>query len=170
MKKIESHLGEHLKPVKLYKEDILELHRVLSRLDQEVKVRVNEFELDSIDELDDISVQKVSKLGMSTHGDNYVSVNFNENSIWLYANDDKPSQKGIFQELKELLKSKRDFLSILFHMSPLSGFYTGLSFWFIFDAIEKDEGATFNWVVGLFVLTTGLLWSVLGLRKSSKNF
>lgn len=170
MKKIESHLGESLKPVKLYKEDIQEILRVLSKLDQETKIRVNQYELESIDELENLPDKSIHTLVLSTHGENYVSVNFNESSVFLYANDNKPAQKGIYQELKELLISKKDWLSILAHTTVLSGLYTGISIWFISDAITKEENAGLNWSAGMFMLITGILWAVFGVRKQSKNF
>lgn len=170
MRKIKSHLGEHLKPVKLYKEDIVEIYRILSKLEQEINVQVNEYELEGIHELDEVPDEKVSTLSFSSSGENYVSLKFDKSSLWIYANDNSPAQRGVYQELKDFLVGKKDYLSIILHMHLFSGAYTGFSFWFLIDALKKGENELLNWGVGLFILLTGSLWGIYGVRKSLNRF
>lgn len=108
MKRAKKHLGEHLAPVIVYREDIELLVDKLSQKvgenDGEVTLKTDEYEYENIEELLQNEADNLTGLSISRRKP-YVSVYFDGRmGLWLYAEDDSLIAKGIFAEMTSVLK------------------------------------------------------------------
>lgn len=145
LKKIEKHLGEHLKLVKLYYDDLLEIY---------------EYELESIEEILSIKKPFITNLSIMLY-EPVVSVGFKNSSIWLYASDDTPLQRGLYEKIKTILVKRQRLFAPFFQSSIASGVFTGTSTWWLFTDTYK--------YVGIIIFCLGLLWMYFG-HKSQFHY
>ena len=168
MKKIQRHLGEHLKPVKLYYDDVIEIIEILKEGGGEIEIEADDYMLDSPDEILSIEKPFFTKLEIR-HLNPRVSIDFESNQIWLYAEEDTPVQRGLYDKVKSLLKEKQRTFATIFQSSICSGVYTGASSWFLFGIPFNETNKIGSIFIGLLMLCTGILWMVLG-HKSQFNY
>ena len=106
MKKIETSIGEHLRPVVLYVEDLEQLERILQEGSPEVSIRTKTHQLESLTELLQLPTAEINELELTAMKP-YVSVSFGPAHIWLYASDDTPAQRGVFEKIKAFLNTRK---------------------------------------------------------------
>jgi hypothetical protein len=107
MKRIENHLGKHIPPVCLYREELLAIAAALTRDNGKLIVKTKEFEYESIDELVSNNEDTLDDLTLRRDKP-YISVNFQgRGGVWLYAENESLTSRGIFSEIQEILHSKR---------------------------------------------------------------
>ena len=169
LKKIQRHLGEHLKPVKLYYDDILDLIEILKEGGGEIEIEADDYMLDSPDEILSIEKPFFTKLEIR-HLNPRISINFESNNIWLYAAEDTPVQRGLFGKVKSLLKEKQRTFATILQSSIYSGLYTGASTWFLFGLLFNETNKTRSIIIGLLMLCTGILWMALGHKSQFRYF
>lgn len=109
MKRTSTHLGKHIPPVNLYREDLSAIAEALTQDNGKLGIRTDEFEYDSIDEL--VSNSEDSLDGLSLKREiPYVSVDFDSRGgVWLYSEKNSLIARGIFAEIQEILESNRRF-------------------------------------------------------------
>ena len=129
MKKISKPLGEHLKPVKLHYDDIEEIYQVFSESDGQIIVEADDFEIEQLEEILKINKPFFTNLSVTLRQP-YVSVHFKDDRVWLYANEDTPIQRGIFEKIKTILLKKQRPLAPFFLNALLSGMFVGIAPWF----------------------------------------
>jgi len=160
LKKLNKHLGEHLKPVKLFYDDIEEIYEILKAANNEVKIEADNYEIESLDEILTIKKPFFTNLQISIRNP-YVSINFKNNEIWLYASEDTAIQRGLYEKLKLLINKKKRLFAPLLQNSIFSGLYLGTSFWWFL---------TKEFTMGLIIIITGLLWMYLGYKSQFQHF
>jgi|ERR1700693_1837721 len=111
MKKISKDLGKTFRPIVLYREDLLEIHAVFTELSSEVKITCGEWQLDGLSELLTWERGPISELRFRV-SEPYVNLDLSPNNIWLYAGNETPAQRGIFEKLSSILTPRQIPLSM----------------------------------------------------------
>lgn len=160
MKKIHKPLGEHLRPIKLYYDDILEIYRILKEAGDLIQIKTDEYEIESIEEILSIKKPFITNLSIKLY-EPAVSIDFRDSNIWLYASEDTPVQRGLYEKIKTILVKKQRIFAPLFQSSIASGLFTGSSTWWLFTDDYK--------YIGILIICLGLLWMYFG-HKSQFQF
>jgi hypothetical protein len=158
-KKIKGSIGEHLKPVKLHYNDIEEIYSVFQEAaTQEINIENEEYELETVESIKSIDLPTINNLHFSTHNP-YISLEFKKDSIWLYIDKDTPTQRGVYEKLKKIVKSKTQKKYFLFNtMVAFILFAIGS----IFINIYKENFLTL--AVGVSLLVLSLVVFLLSFR------
>jgi len=165
-KKSQSH-GEHLRPVKLYLEDVEEIARYMLEASEELKIASHGFELDEVSELSQIKRKYLTDVSLSIR-DPYVSLQMSPNGIWLYIMSDDPTSRGVFEKIKALMnKRKRRFARIL-HNTYISGGVTGIGLVILLQAIRDNQPVLL--ISAVAVILIGVVWSIYGFNDQFKRF
>ena len=107
MKRLNTSLGIHLPPVTLFREDIVKIAETLTQNDGKLRLRTENFEYDSLEELFSNQEDSLFKLSLG-RDDPHISVDFDGSiGVWIYTSRDDMLSKAIFFELQSLLESKR---------------------------------------------------------------
>lgn len=161
MKHINKPLGEQLKPIKIYYDDLVEIYEILKQAGDRIEIKTDEYELESIEEILSIKKPFITNLSITLY-EPMVSITFTNRDIWLYAREDTPIQHGLYEKIKTLLVKKQRILAPLFYSNTLSGMFIGSSsLWWLFTDNYK--------YIGFIVFCIGLLWAYFGYR-SQFNF
>ena len=132
MKLKENHIVYNFKPMKLYYDDIEEIYNIFKEQKEDIKIEADQYELDKLSEIFTIKKNYFTNLKISIYNP-YVSLEFSATSIRLYASDDTPLQRGIFEKLKACIIKKERFL--LSKLLTYKAFFiylfimSSLSFW-----------------------------------------
>lgn len=126
MKKIAQSLGEHFRPVKLYLDDIEKIIETLSQVSSKVSISTEDYALDDAQQLASLKQEQITYLHISLH-EPYISLELKPSNIWLFAAEDEPISRGLFEKIKQiLLKRERKFARIV-HNGSLMGLLIGAS-------------------------------------------
>ena len=153
MKKIHKHLGGHLRPIKLYYDDLLEIYEILKQAGNRIEIKTDEYEIESIEEILSIKKPVITNLTIKLY-EPVVSIDFTNSRIWLYASEDTPVQRGLYEKIKTMLNKKQRVFAPLFQSAIASGLFTGASTWWLFTDAYK--------YVGIIMFCLGLLWMYFG--------
>lgn len=155
MEKIRRHLGEHLKPVKLYFDDIEELVDIFQSTGADIQIEADDYKIASPEEI--LSINKPFFTNLSIRQRNIsVSVNFENDGIWLYAAEDTPAQRGLFELTKIVLRKKRRVLTSFLQSPILIGVFLGTLIGFI-SSLNTTSG---KWkiFIGVSMTVSAILW------------
>lgn len=106
MKRIPRHLGKHVAPVKLYLDDIEELHQILAAASDHVELTTVDFELDDPKQLLELNCPVVHQLTIASRQP-YVSADVEGGGVWLYAANDDAKSRGLYEQMRAVLKRRR---------------------------------------------------------------
>jgi len=165
MKKIKRGYIEDFKPVILYLDDLEEIVEILKELPNKVRILADDYELDSLDELQKINRDRLDMLIIKVVGPEasspYISLNFLPNDILFEVDEDTAAKRGIVEKIKEFLKGRRRKLFWLTGNHLLAGATTGMSIWFFMPG---------KILLGCAVLSLGLIWSWWSFKLRDKKW
>ncbi len=164
MKKKTKSLGEHLKPVILYRDDLEKIIDILNKGSGEIKIENEEYKFNSLDELKSLKKDFITdiKLSQSTP---HVSISFTQSSVWLFASNDSLESVGIYEQIRNHILSRRRKLAWLTENSALGSMCIGFSIWFLLF-----EHSLYSLFLALSLLTLGALWSWHSFRSTFKRY
>lgn len=163
MKKLKHGYIEDFKPVVLYLDDLEKIVEILKELSDRIRIFTDEYELDSLDELQKIGQETLNTLIIEVGGSKVsfpdISLNFKPDGISFRVDEDTASTTGVLEKTKEFLnghKRKLYFLAMLFY-------------WFCFIPIGLSIGfllgSPFTFIRALIVFAI-VLFSLICLRWS----
>lgn len=169
MKKIIKSRSESLEPSRLYLEDIEDILESFSKVTDDIIITTTDYELSGIDDFKKINEECLTELKISSSKP-YISLDFTKSDTRIYISEDVPESRGIFEEIKEIIQSRRNKSSRIIQSPTLSGAIIGFSFWFILPAVMnmRYKGTVLEDVNdnnGL-LLGTGILVLVFGIIHS----
>lgn len=148
MKKKENHISYNFKPMKLYYEDIEDIYKIFREHTEDIKIEADEYKLERIDEVIDIDKKYFTSLKINIY-EPYVSIDFSQNSIRLYASDDTPLQRGLFEKLKAILLKKERFI-----LSKLLTYKAFFLFLLISSTISLWDNIYIRSIIGISCVIT----------------
>jgi hypothetical protein len=154
VKRIPRHIGKHLAPVKLYLDDIEELHQILAAASDRVELTTEDVELDDPRQLLELNRPVVHELTIASH-EPYVSADVKESGVWLYAAKDDAKSRGLYEQMRAVFSRRRRRIAWAL-AGPQGGLIAGL---FLGAAFISGAAAVQNrstWWGLAFVLTVGL--------------
>lgn len=98
--------SKHLRPVRLYLDDVEAIYRTLSEVAEEVKIQTDEYILDEPKQLSEIKRNHLTNLEIVSSRP-FISLTLEPDSCWLYVASDEPTSRGVFEEIKELAESRK---------------------------------------------------------------
>ncbi len=170
MKKLEKSLGEHLPPVKIYREDIEDIYNVFKEVSSEIEIKADGFMFENLDELFSHPRDKIKSLNLLIRNP-YVSIDFKPSEIFLFSMDDTSVQVGLYEKIKSIVKKRRNWAFSLI-TSYLSWFIAGVS---ITEAAVylKRNGLQYltEWafIFRAFILMICLAWLFYGFKIEFKK-
>jgi hypothetical protein len=169
VEKIRRHIGEYLKPVKLYFDDIEELVDIFHNAGADIQIEADDYKIASPEEI--LSIKKPYFTDLKIRQCNIsVSVDFSSNGIWLFAAEDTPVQRGLFEQTKSILRKKRRLLAPFFQSSILSGLFLGASSWFIIGSSLITMSRAWQLFIGVSMIFIGALWMWFGHLSRFRRF
>jgi hypothetical protein len=117
MKRIVENHSEGFGFLRIYREDLESILVVLEELGKPVTIQADGFELDTAKELFGLRVERLRKLSISV-SDPYVSLDYENNRIWLYIAKDDIQSRGVFEKLKLVIKKRQNRLQ-QFLLNPI---------------------------------------------------
>lgn len=163
MERKKKSLGEQLKPVILYRDDLEKIIEILNTGSGEIKIENEEYQFNSLDELESLKKDFITDIKLSQLTP-HVSVSFTQSSIWLFALDDSPASVGIYGQIRNYILSRRRKLAWFTENSALGGACIGFSVWFLLS-----ERSLYNLFLAFSVLALGALWSWNSFRGKFKR-
>lgn len=137
MKRLPKELTARFRPVRLGRSDIQRLHDAFARANAEVLIHCNDWQLETLDDLNEWSHGEITALGIKVR-DPYISLTLGPTGSHLYASDDSPMQRGVFEEVKQMLEPQQiAFTGKLFGFVP--GFFFGPSIVFLWYDPNPNE-------------------------------
>lgn len=124
MEKKTKSISKSLPPVKLFLKDINKIYEIFNTLNHSVQLETEDHILESIEELSNIDEEKINNISYKI-SEPYISLQMSKLSIFLYASSDDYTSKGIFNELKNYLFSKRRKLHNIIESPFIAGFFNG---------------------------------------------
>lgn len=119
---------EYLSPSVLFLDDIERIIEIISKVSDEIKITTNEYELESVKELSELNKQYITELHIDSHKPS-ISLDLESQDIRLYLGEVTPEARGILEEIKDVLCSRRRKFWSLFSRK---GFIT----WIIFSGVS----------------------------------
>lgn len=167
MQKIVQSLGEHLKPVWLYLDDVEQIVEIFRQVSSDVSISTKEFALSDLKQLTELKKEFITDLHIQIR-EPYVSLSLESNRIWLYAQKDEAVSRGLFEQVKQVLsKNKRSFDQLL-QNSALLGLFMGSSFPLLAIGIREST----SWLIFLSVIMimVSILWGWYGYQDRFKRY
>lgn len=164
MRAVSKNLGEHFRPVRLYRDDLERIIRTLLRDCASLEIRVGEFEFDSIDELVREGPVKARSFGISGR-DPYISLSSDGGRpVWLYAATDDAKSAGLWHRLKDALISARPKPYFLYSYWYFIAYllFVQVAIYFIVPRL-LDTWTVIEAVVEVGLLVILIVWAIVGL-------
>ncbi len=161
MEKLKKHLHERLNPVTLYYDDVVKLVSIFKEAGDDIIIEFDEYKLQSLQEMLEIDIEKSNNLSITLTNPN-VSLDCRKDTIWIYAGEDTPVYRGVFEKIKQYMVSKKRMFSPVYHSNFLSGGIAGLAVWPLFYIKEDKEHIVLWLFTALLMLTVGLVWMYFG--------
>jgi len=159
MKKITRSYGEHLKPVKLYLDDLEKVTRILSDVTENVNLSTDEYSLDNVRQLQELKREYITELEIKIR-EPHVSLSLKPDNVWLYISQDDPVSRGLFEKIKKTLlecKHPRSWLIQTAWMAFVAGSIVGGGIILALYGIVKQNYLHFS--IGVASIVLSLLWS-----------
>ncbi|MFY9143083.1 hypothetical protein [Sulfuricurvum sp.] len=167
MKKTKKHIIENLKPMSLYLDDIEKLVEMFKEVSNELYIEFDSYELENISEIQLLNIESTNKMKLISRNP-YISIEFSNNGIGLYSDDDSAIQKGCIAKIKDYLSNKNRKFTYIYHSSILSGGAIGLSL--VPLIINMKNGDLSKIIFYSMLLLLALLWSFFGMRDQFRNY
>lgn len=168
MERVNRTLGEHLKPVKLYYDDIKQIFEILNETGSEIKIIADEYRIDSLEEISSIEKHFFTYLNI-TSKDPYISVEFSPDRVWIFAYENTPLASGIFYKIKMILDSNIRKLSTLLQCSPLWGVTFGIGIVSLLFLAKTEISVNYA-IIPFFIILTGFLLFYYGWKSKFKYY
>ena len=125
MKKIQDSITKKLKPIKIYLEELSELHSFLLEISNDnVEIQACGYELENFEELKNLQKDEIHDLKFTCKSP-YLSIDFSSNSARVYCGKGDIASEGIVSRIYNILKhSQIKRLNLLDHW--WIGFFVGL--------------------------------------------
>lgn len=171
MQKVKQDVGEHLPPLKIYREDIEDIYAILNEVSNKIIIEADGFTFESIDELFTYKKIQINSLKMSLI-DPYVSIDFEPNKIWLYSSDNTSMQVGLYAKIKSIVIKRKNWAFRLITNPTLIGLWGGITIQpFIFYIKTNELQYSIASILGF---VTALFWwlyaSKIMFKKHSQIF
>lgn len=157
MQRVKKSLGEHLPPVKIYREDIEEIFAILKDESDEFSLKADGYIFESLDELFTYKKDQINSLEMQIRNP-YTSIHFSPNQIWLYADDNSSLQIGLYEQIKQIVTKRKNWPFILVTSPYLIGLWGGLGLQPIIFYNKTDDFSYYLAASAIIYLTTILWW------------
>ncbi|MBI4447236.1 MAG: hypothetical protein HY645_15195 [Acidobacteria bacterium] len=113
MQKLTKSRGEHLKPVKLFLDDIERIVATLREVSSEVEITTDEYVLADLSQLSDLKHECLTTLKLLNRNP-YLAVDLEPSRVWLYIAEDTPTARGLYEKVRSILvQQRRPFASAL---------------------------------------------------------
>lgn len=172
MKELPKYLGEHLPPVKLFREDLEELYSLFKKTSDKVEIKGDGFEFNDIDDLFTYPKVEINELEFCIRSP-YVCIHFKPDNIWLYSSDNTNLQYGLFAKIKTLLKKRRNLLFILISGYPglfIGGILLNVGINFLpIHSLPLNMNDTQSLLRGFFFILLGIFWAIYSFRNMFKK-
>jgi len=106
MKKKKERIYKKLPPSKLYISDVKKIVDILNQLSDRIKIETEEFELESVDELNDLEDEYLYNFGISCY-DPYIKIEMRRHGIDIFAEGDLETKGAVTKILEIFSKRKR---------------------------------------------------------------
>ena len=167
MKKAKQHFGEYLPPVRLYLEDVQETCSMLAETCARVSIETPGFELDSAQELTDLKTPSLSQLTVRG-SEPCISLDLRPNHVYLSIDDNTPAQRGTFEKVKALLRSKSSLALRLAKHQALFGLIGGIAVGMLTIGYEKS--GVLMLLGGFGFLSLGLVFAYLSFQICTRRW
>lgn len=176
MKKKTQYFRQDFKMPHLFREDLEKLEDIIKELSpQEYKFETKDFEYKTIQEITkDVEViNEINDFHIQTYNP-YVSLDFNNNSAYIYSSDDDIKTIGVIKKITDII-SKRE-RKLLWQLSRLSSFLAPALIWFpfllmIFLSKETIKSNKILFVIATLILyIVAIVWWIIGYNAHFKKF
>jgi hypothetical protein len=167
MEKIVKSMSENLPPSVLYYDDVEKIVEILAESNSEVRIATNEFKLSTVKELKELKKNVIHELSISCTRP-MVSIEFRPMRTWLYASEDSPLAKGVYEKIRQYVISKRRRLAWL-SQSWLVGIVLGSSTWLL-PLASKQGDKQFILLYAGSIIFAGLGWGWWTYKVNVKEY
>jgi len=169
IRKLVQSYDEHLKPARLYMDDLEKIVDILRDLSSQIEISAEGYGIDNVRQLPDLKVDCLHSLQIRSR-EPYLSLEFKPSSIWLYIDRDDAASRGTFEKIKRVVSERRRGMTWLVQNSILVGLFTGAS---VPLMIWSKSSSGINWAMfalGVVVMILGALWIWYGFHDRFKRY
>jgi hypothetical protein len=161
---------ELLRPVTLYLEDIEQIVEILQQVSGKVELHTEEYVLEDLEQLAELKSESINEFHIMIR-DPFISLELMPYRIDLYIEKDEPMSRGLFEQIKQILASRRRPYAWLIQAPFFTGLLSGLGIIaLVFSMIGFVKGAWFSSILGTVFAGFTLLWAWNGYRDGSERY
>lgn len=163
MKKIPQGLEFEYGPIRIFKDDILDISKILEGNCKSISIKTDKFEYDSFDELVKNS-NKIIKILNIRSSNPHISISLQRYNCSINIWEDDPSSIGMGHQINSILNRCQVFRNNMFSMRNYFYFLGVVMFFSIGSAIYQRLYGTFDSIghglFSLFIFAVFVLWNI----------
>jgi hypothetical protein len=167
MQKVRQSLGEHLPPVKIYKEEVEDIYTILNEVSNEVSIEADGFIFENINELFTHKKSRINSLKMSITKPSFL-IEFEPRRIWIFASDNTSVQVGLYEQIKSIVKKHKNWSFWLITNPVIAGLWTGFGSYPLILFFKTHE--TEYLIASFLIYSIAVFWWLYEDKIRSKRY
>ena len=167
MEKINQSIHENFAPVELFIDDIKFILSIFSQACDDITIHNSNYQFNSVEDLLELDSVIIHHLIIETK-DPYISISFFKNGITIFSRNDEPFQRGIVEQLKKFLSTKKRKYRLLFSNPIPSSLSLGIGF-FPLTAGLLFKNLNFI-LLGIIIFFLAVIFCVMAQRENFKRY
>jgi len=169
MRKLKKPIYKELPPVKVFLDEVRNIHSILVNHCRDVRIETDRYEISDIDKLKDIGTEQIHELEFKANSP-YVSIHLERNGARIYIDEDSTINRGILSEIEEALSMCQPKVARFISSAWFTPFILGLVFWGLIITFIKFFDGLMVWVVCSLLAVIYIYLNVYGFRLSMYRY